>query len=230
MQCTCLPWQAGPFPSGVLDRPNLLRESRRRRVSGDTPCADAQARRRPTSRHAPLGYAESTSCFQMARLPHTNLRMRSLLALYALFVFAMPPAQAQAGALYRCSAVEYTNMLSASEAQARQCAKIGNAEWVAAASDSAGNKYEYHDRRTVYRGNGSVKTGCRSFGRRCQRTTLEGREPPTSGPSVFRPSNALARGSPPVRHTSSIRATTRSSETPAFEANSSRCRKRSPKR
>lgn len=84
--------------------------------------------------------------------------MRSLLVLYALFVFAMPPAQAQAGALYRCSAVEYTNMLLASEAQARGCAKIGNAEWVTAASDSAGNKYEYHDRRTVYRGNGSVET------------------------------------------------------------------------
>ena len=87
-----------------------------------------------------------------------TFRMRSLLALYALLVFAMPPAQAQAGALYRCSAGEYTNMLSASEAQARQCAKIGNAEWVAAASDSAGNKYEYHDRRTVYRANGSVET------------------------------------------------------------------------
>ena len=84
--------------------------------------------------------------------------MRSLLALYALFVFAIPSAQAQAGALYRCSAAEYTNMLSAAEAQARQCAKIGNAEWVAAASDAAGNKYEYHDRRTVYRGNGSVET------------------------------------------------------------------------
>jgi len=84
--------------------------------------------------------------------------MRSLFLLYALFVFAMSPAQAQPGALYRCSAVEYTNMLSASEAQARQCAKIGNAEWVAAAIDSAGNKYEYHDRRTVYRGNGSVET------------------------------------------------------------------------
>jgi hypothetical protein len=84
--------------------------------------------------------------------------MRSLLALYALFVFAMPSALAQAGALYRCSAGEYTNMLSASEAQARQCTKIGNAEWVAAASDSAGNKYEYHDRRTVYRGDGSVET------------------------------------------------------------------------
>lgn len=87
-----------------------------------------------------------------------SFSMRSLLVLYALFVFAMPPAHAQAGALYRCAAVEYTNMLSASEAQARQCAKIGNAEWVAAASDSAGNKYEYHDRRTVYRGNGSVET------------------------------------------------------------------------
>ena len=84
--------------------------------------------------------------------------MRSLLALFALLVLAAPPAQAQVGALYRCSAVEYTNMLSASEAQARQCAKIGSAEWVAAASDSAGNTYEYHDRRTVYRGNGSVET------------------------------------------------------------------------
>ena len=84
--------------------------------------------------------------------------MRSPLALLALIVLAAAPAQAQVGALYRCSAVEYTNMISASEAQARQCAKIGNAEWVAAASDSAGNKYEYHDRRTVYRGNGSVET------------------------------------------------------------------------
>jgi hypothetical protein len=84
--------------------------------------------------------------------------MRTLLALFALFFLAAPPAQAQVGALYRCSAVEYTNMLSASEAQARQCAKIGGAEWVAVASDAAGNKYEYHDRRTVYRGNGSVET------------------------------------------------------------------------
>ena len=84
--------------------------------------------------------------------------MRNLLAPFVLFVLAAPPAQAQVGAMYRCSAVEYTNMLSAAEAQARQCAKIGNAEWVAAASDSAGNKYEYHDRRTVYRGNGSVET------------------------------------------------------------------------
>ena len=86
------------------------------------------------------------------------MSMRSLLALFALLVLAAPPAQAQVGALYRCSAVEYTNMLSASEAQARQCAKISNAEWVAAASDSAGNRYEYHDRRTVYRGNESVET------------------------------------------------------------------------
>jgi len=84
--------------------------------------------------------------------------MRSLLPIFTLFVLATPPAQAQVGAMYRCSAVEYTNMLSASEAQARQCAKIGSAEWVAVASDAAGNKYEYHDRRTVYRGNGSVET------------------------------------------------------------------------
>ena len=84
--------------------------------------------------------------------------MRSLLALCTLVILAAPPAQAQVGAMYRCSAVEYTNMLSASEAQARQCAKIGNAEWVVAASDSAGNKYEYHDRRTVVRANGSIET------------------------------------------------------------------------
>ena len=84
--------------------------------------------------------------------------MRRLLPIFTLFVLATPPAQAQVGAMYRCSAVEYTNMLSAAEAQARQCAKIGSAEWVAVASDAAGNKYEYHDRRTVYRGNGSVET------------------------------------------------------------------------
>ena len=84
--------------------------------------------------------------------------MRSLIALCALFLLATAPAQAQVGALYRCSAVEYTNMLSASEAEARQCAKIGNAEWVVAASDSAGNTYEYHDRRTVFRPNGSIET------------------------------------------------------------------------
>ena len=84
--------------------------------------------------------------------------MRCLLGLCTLLVLAAPPAQAQVGALYRCSSVEYTNMLSASEAQARQCAKISNAEWVAAASDSAGNNYEYHDRRTVFRANGSIET------------------------------------------------------------------------
>jgi hypothetical protein len=85
--------------------------------------------------------------------------MRCLLAaLFTLFVLTAPSAQAQVGALYRCSAVEYTNMLSASEAQARQCAKIGSAEWVGVGSDSAGNRYEYHDRRTVHRGNGSVET------------------------------------------------------------------------
>lgn len=87
--------------------------------------------------------------------------MRSLLALFALFALfalAAPSAQAQVGALYRCSAVEYTNLLSASEAQARHCAKIGNAEWVVAASDAAGNQYEYHDRRTVVRPNGAVET------------------------------------------------------------------------
>ena len=60
--------------------------------------------------------------------------------------------------MYRCPAGEYTNMLSAAEAQARQCTKIANAEWVLAASDSNGRKYEYNDRRTVFRGNGLIET------------------------------------------------------------------------
>ena len=38
-----------------------------------------------------------------------------------------PAAQAQAGGLYGCSAADYTNIFSAAEAQARQCAKIYNA-------------------------------------------------------------------------------------------------------
>ena len=85
--------------------------------------------------------------------------MRSLLAICAVLVVASaPPAQAQVGALYRCSGGMYTNLLSASEAQARQCTKIGNAEWVVAASDASGNKYEYNDRRTVFRGNGLIET------------------------------------------------------------------------
>jgi hypothetical protein len=84
--------------------------------------------------------------------------MRLLLALCAVLVLAAPPAHAQVGALYRCSGDMYTNLLSASEAQAHQCTKIGNAEWVVAASDASGNKYEYNDRRTVFRGNGLIET------------------------------------------------------------------------
>lgn len=83
--------------------------------------------------------------------------MRSLLALCAVFGLASP-AHAQVGAMYRCAGGEYTNLLSAPEAQARQCTKIASAEWVVAASDSSGNKYEYNDRRTVFRGHGLIET------------------------------------------------------------------------
>jgi hypothetical protein len=84
--------------------------------------------------------------------------MRGLLAVCAVFILASPSAHAQVGALYRCPAGEYTNLLSAGEAQARQCTKIADAEWVVAASDSSGNKYAYNDRRTVFRGNGLIET------------------------------------------------------------------------
>ena len=84
--------------------------------------------------------------------------MRGLLALCAIVMLASPPAQAQVGALYRCSGSMYTNTFSAAEAQARQCTKIGSAEWVVAASDANGNKYEYNGRRTEFRGNGLIET------------------------------------------------------------------------
>ena len=84
--------------------------------------------------------------------------MRSLIPLFAVFVLASSPARAQVGALYRCPANEYTNMLSAADAGARGCAKIARAEWVVAASDSTGRQYEYNDRRTVVRGNGLIET------------------------------------------------------------------------
>jgi hypothetical protein len=74
------------------------------------------------------------------------------------------------------------------------------------------------------------KPGCRSFDRRCRGTTREAHERRTCGASVIRRSNARAGGSLLVRPTSSTRATTRSSETPAFEMSSFRCRKRSPRR
>ena len=108
----------------------------------------------------PLARPATRSHFKSQHYRIRSISMRSLLALFAFSVLAAAPAQAQAqvGALYRCSAVEYTNMLSAPEAQARQCAKIGNAEWVTAGTDSAGNRYEYHDRRTVYRADRSVET------------------------------------------------------------------------
>jgi len=68
------------------------------------------------------------------------------------------PSHAQVGALYRCASNEYTNMISAAEATARGCTKIAKAEWVASGSDAGGRKYEYNDRRTVYRGDGIVET------------------------------------------------------------------------
>jgi hypothetical protein len=84
--------------------------------------------------------------------------MRRLLAPVALFVLLSAPAQAQVGALYRCPSNEYTNLLSAAAANARGCTKIAKAEWVVAASDSAGTQYEYNDRRTVFRGHGLIET------------------------------------------------------------------------
>jgi len=83
--------------------------------------------------------------------------LRALAAIAAL-AFATAPSHAQVGALYRCATNEYTNMLSADEAAARGCAKIAKAEWVASGSDASGRKYEYNDRRTVFRGDGIVET------------------------------------------------------------------------
>ena len=84
---------------------------------------------------------------------------RSLGALAAIAALAFAaPSHAQVGALYRCATNEYTNMLTADEAAARGCTKIARAEWVASGSDASGRKYEYNDRRTVFRGNGVVET------------------------------------------------------------------------
>src|SRR3982751_1513685 len=94
----------------------------------------------------------------MAAVAIQELVMRSLLALCAILVLTSSPARAQVGALYRCASNEYTNMLSAPEAVARGCTKIGKAEWVVAASDRSGAQYEYNDRRTVFRSDGSIET------------------------------------------------------------------------
>jgi hypothetical protein len=82
--------------------------------------------------------------------------LRALVAAALLFVAA--PSFAQVGALYRCASNEYTNMITADEANARGCTKIAKAEWVASGSDASGRKYEYNERRTVFRGNGVVET------------------------------------------------------------------------
>ena len=76
----------------------------------------------------------------------------------AALLLAAAPSFAQVGALYRCASNEYTNMLTADDAAARGCVKIAKAEWVASGSDASGRKYEYNDRRTVYRGDGIVET------------------------------------------------------------------------
>ena len=73
-------------------------------------------------------------------------------------VFAPVLAQAQVGALYRCPSNAYTNTLSADEAAARHCRKIADAEWVLSGSDANGAQYEYNDRRTVFRGDGTIET------------------------------------------------------------------------
>jgi hypothetical protein len=93
-------------------------------------------------------------------LPRFVLGHRALRAFVVLgaVLLAATPSHAQVGALYRCASNEYTNMLSADEAVARGCAKIAKAEWVASGTDASGRKYEYNDRRTVYRGDGIVET------------------------------------------------------------------------
>jgi hypothetical protein len=77
---------------------------------------------------------------------------------FATLMLASANARAQAGALYRCSENEYTNMLSAAAADARHCTKIAKAEWVLAGSDRSGMQYQYNERRTVFRGNGMIET------------------------------------------------------------------------
>jgi surface-adhesin protein E len=86
--------------------------------------------------------------------------IRTTTALVALggLLLAAAPSHAQVGALYRCASNEYTNMISADEAAARGCTKIAKAEWVASGSDANGRRYEYNDRRTVFRGDGIVET------------------------------------------------------------------------
>lgn len=81
-----------------------------------------------------------------------------LAAAAALLATASLDAHAQAGALYRCAANDFTNTLSEEQAIERHCAKIGNAEWVFSGSDAAGRQYTYNDRRTVVRGDGTVET------------------------------------------------------------------------
>jgi hypothetical protein len=83
--------------------------------------------------------------------------LHAFVAIAALLLLAAP-SHAQVGALYRCATNEYTNMLTADEAAARGCVKIAKAEWVASGSDASGRKYEYNERRTVFKGNGIVET------------------------------------------------------------------------
>jgi hypothetical protein len=82
---------------------------------------------------------------------------RALVAVAALLLWT-GPSQAQVGALYRCATNEYTNMLTAEQATAQGCTKIAKAEWVASGSDWGGRRYEYNERRTVFKGNGLVET------------------------------------------------------------------------
>jgi hypothetical protein len=73
-------------------------------------------------------------------------------------LLAAKPAHAQVGALYRCPSNAFTNTLSAGEASARGCRKIADAEWVLSGSDANGSQYEYNDRRTVFRNDGTIET------------------------------------------------------------------------
>jgi len=67
-------------------------------------------------------------------------------------------ALAQVGAMYSCPGNEFSNAIADSEAQARKCTKLSSAEWVFHGTDSSGRRYEYNDRRTIFKGGGRIDT------------------------------------------------------------------------
>ncbi len=88
------------------------------------------------------------------------LQGRSLVRLIAgvILLLAWSSALAQIGAMYWCPGNEFSNAIADSEARTRSCTKLSNAEWVFYGSDSAGRRYEYNDRRTIFKGGGRIET------------------------------------------------------------------------